>query len=105
MFTEQEIKKMSRKNLSIDQFLALVARINGKQMFSREYISGLDNGTFLGVHKDKDGRYYRMHLKKIWIKHYSLSYRTTKTKSGKGRVGDEILISSFPLPKGAVIKK
>lgn len=103
--TGKEIKKMPRKNLSVDEFLALAKNIEPKVRFSRKQIYSLENGAFLGVHRDKKGKWYRLHLKKIWIKYYQLPYRTTKTANGKARIGKEMLISNMPLPRGPVLRK
>lgn len=101
-----EIEKMPRKDVSIDQFLEICARfddpvVNG---ISREFVSKMDHGAFLGVYSlDKGKTFVRLHLKTIWIKPYTLSYRTTKTKDGKARPGRELLISNMPLPKQKIV--
>jgi len=102
--TEKEIKKMPRKNLSVDQFLTLAKRIEPTaKLLSRKKIYSLEQGTFLGVHKSKKGKWYRLHLKKIWIRYYQLPYTITKTAGGKARVGREMIISNMPLPKGSIV--
>jgi len=93
------IAKMPKKNLSVDQFLTLAKRVEPTaKLLSRKKIYSLEQGAFLGVHRDKKGKWHRLHLKKIWIKYFSKSYGTTH------KVGKEILIASFPLPRGSVIQ-
>jgi len=101
--SQREIKKMPIKNLSVDQFIALAKKVEPGIKLSLKKIRSLKHGAFLGVHRSKKGKWYRMHLKKIWIKYYQLPYRTTKTINGKARIGREMLISNMPLPKGPVI--
>ena len=103
--TQKEIEKMPRKNLSVDQFIALAKKIEPQIKLDRKKLYFLEQGEFLGVHRTKRGKWYRMHLKKIWIKYYQRPYRTTKTKDGRARIGREMLISSMPLPPGPVIEK
>ena len=69
----------------------------------RKQFEKIQNGEFLAVHRTNNGNWRRIHLKKIFFKPYELNYRTTKTKNGKGRIGKELMISNFPLPKGRVV--
>ena len=101
--SREVIKKMSRKNMSVDQFLVLAKRFEPKAEFYRKQIYSLENGAFLGIHKDKKGKWHRLHLKKIWIKYFQVPYRTTKTANGKARIGLEMIISNMSLPRGSVI--
>jgi len=99
---------MPIKDLSVDQFIKLAKRIEPGVKFPPAHYyfwHNFPNGAFLGVYRNKKGKWYRMYLKKIWIKYYQLPYRTTKTADGKARVGREMLISSMPLPRGPVIEK
>lgn len=97
MFTQKQIEKMSRKNLSVDQFLTMAKRCYPEVKLSRNKLFKLEAGTFLGIQKTKRGKWYRLFLKKIWITPIGLSYRTTD----KVREGKEIIISPFPLPKNS----
>lgn len=99
--TSEQIKTFRRINMSIDQFMKHCERFSAVP--TRESVARLDNGAFLAVWKKENGVMVRIHLKKIFFKPYSLKYRTTKTKSGKYREGEEILISSFPFPRGSVV--
>jgi hypothetical protein len=100
--TGREIGNLRRRNVSARQFLAMSARL-GCPLEPGQF-DAMPNGEFLGVHSADEGRtYVRLHLKKIWLKPYSLSYRTTKTRSGRAREGREIMIANFPLPRGPVV--
>lgn len=99
--TSEEIAKLPRKSMSIKQFIEHAGRFGAK--IPEENISRLQNGEFLGVWINESGKAHRLHLKTIWIKPYTLSYRNTKTKNGKAREGREILISNFKLPRGSVV--
>ena len=101
MFTQKQISQMPAKNVSIDQFIKMVDGIDQKWLIDR--LRKLDNGEFLAIWRNKDKKWYRLHLKKIWIRRYQLPYRTIKTKDGKARIGREMLISSIPLPRGKII--
>lgn len=103
MFTQKEIAKMPMLNVSADRFLSMSRKINPDIPFNKKDILRLDNGAFLGIYKNKEDKWFRLHLKTIWIKHFNLSYRTTKTKDGKERVGKELIISNMPLPRGPVV--
>jgi hypothetical protein len=108
-----EIRKLRAKYVGADWFVDMIVRTgdapellkHGETRF-REHVHNLPAGEFLAVWKNpKTNKLYRLHLKKVWIKPYTLSYRNTKTKDGKARAGNEILISSFPLPRGGVVDK
>lgn len=101
MFTEAQIRKMPGVDMTVTEAVAHFKRFGVR--VSERKLWKLGNGAYLGVWKQEDGRMVRLHLKTIWIKPYSLSYRNTKTKNGKAREGREILISNFPLPKGPVV--
>ena len=103
MISEKRIKKMTRENLSVDQFIKIARRLSPDIKVFRNKIYSLGNGAFLGVRKSKRGKWYRMHLKTIWIMPYTCLYGTTKTKNGKVRIGRELLISNRPLPKGETV--
>lgn len=103
--SSEEIEKLPRRNVSIKQFLEICARFDDPiaKGVTAKGLAKLGNGAFLGVHSfDNRKTYRRLHLKTIWFKPYTLSYRTTKTKDGKARRGRELLISSFPLPRGKI---
>jgi len=96
--TLEEVAKMSRKNVSIEQFLKLSKRIAPNVKVDPEKIFELGNGAFLGIHRNEKGKFYRLHLQTIWIKKFKKSYSCHKNiKQGK-----EILISNFKLPDGPV---
>lgn len=103
--TTKQISKLRRRNVSIEKFLEICARFNDPRAraITTAQLRKLGNGCFLGVHSLDEGKTYeRLHLKTVWFKKYSLKYGTSKTKDGKSKVGDEIFISSFPLPRGKV---
>lgn len=94
---------MARKNMTVDQFIKFAKRIYPDIKLTIKNFEFLENGEFLGIFKTKREKWYRIHLQKIFIKKYSLLYRTTRTKDKKAREGKELLISNMPLPKGPVI--
>lgn len=95
---EKEVKALPVKELRPAEFQTLCRRL--KVPMGMKKIMALDNMQFLGIYSPDEGRtFVRLHLRKFWIKPYTLSYRTTKTKNGKARVGREIIISSVPLPR------
>ena len=91
-----------RKNMSVDQFISFVAKKDPEVRLDRSKLEAMDDGAVLAVHQNADGKRVRIHLKKIFIYPYKLSYRNTKTANGKAREGREILISSFPISKKAL---
>lgn len=99
MFTQEEVEKMPRQNITAEQF---IKRADIEQEWIKEEIRNLDNGTFLAVsYNKKSKKYSRLHLKSIWVKKFNLNYSCHKDiKKGK-----ELLISNLPLPKGDVVQK
>lgn len=102
--TAEEISILPIKEVSCQQFLKIAKRfLPPEEMctLSVRLVNELEHGDYLGVHKTNSGKMYRLHLKKLWIKEFSLSYSVHKnTKKGK-----ELLISNMPLPPGPVVKK
>lgn len=99
--TSSEVKRFPRKNLTINEALALLKKFSVP--ITKKKLSSLPNGTFLAVHKAENGRMVRLHLKTIYMRTFDMNYRTTKTKDGQGRKEKELLISSVPLPKGKIL--
>lgn len=106
--TKKEIQALPRRNVSIKQFLEICGHFDDKTPafigLTAKHLAKLGNCAFLCVHSVDGGKTYkRLHLKTIWKKPYTLSYRTYKTKDGKTRAGHELLISNMPLPRGKVV--
>lgn len=103
-FTPEDIAKMTRKNITADSFFNLAELDNRSEYGKRiiEKVNNMDHGEFLAAwFNKKNNKWYRLHLKSIWFKPFTLNYSChQKIKKGK-----EILISNHPLPKGDVIKR
>ncbi len=100
--TEAEIKKMTRKNLTADEFISLCASFLGtkQKRLLKGKVKLLKNGSFLGIYKNKKGKWYRLHLQNIFFKRFDMNY---SAKAGKRYLGKEIIISNMRLPKGSVV--
>ncbi len=99
-WTHEKIKKLPRKNMSIDEFINNAKRFGVK--ISRAHMNKIEDGTFLGVWKQKNGRFVRIHLQKIFFKTFNLQWSVTNKKGKKGRIGKELLISNMRLPRGDI---
>ena len=99
-FSPDEIAKLKRKNMSLDEFVAHAARFGVK--ISRSKMAKLDNGEFLGVWQKENGEYVRIHLQTIFFKRFYLQWQVTNSKGKKGRIGKELLISNIRLPRGTI---
>ena len=99
MFTPKEVAKMPRKNITAEKFIEL-AELD-KKWFTKQ-LNNFNNGQFLAVwFNKKNKKWYRLHLKSIWFKPFTLNYSCHQDiKKGK-----ELLISNHPLPKGDVVKR
>lgn len=98
----EELVKYRRRDMSVDQFIAFAAKKDPESRLNRTKLERMPAGSILAILQKEDGTRVRIHLKKIWITPYTLSYRNTKTQDGKARKGKELLISNFPISKKAL---
>lgn len=99
MFTPEQICKMPRRNIKAEDFIKL-AEIKDKRFI--DSVKSCYNGDFLAVwFNKKNSRWYRLHLKSMWFKPFTLKYSCHKDI----RQGKELLISNLELPKGSVMIK
>jgi len=98
-----DVAKLKEKIVTVDRFVKICSAFPDRgfdEKTLRDALKDLPHGSFLGIHSTDHGKTYkRLHLKKIWIRPYTLSYRTTKTEDAKARTGRELLIANFKLPK------
>lgn len=95
---EEEIKKLPRKNISVDKFYELSKRM-GVNITKRK-IHSMGNGAFLCIYSKNEGKtFIRLHLKMFWIKQFNMKYSNhPSSKSGR-----ELLMSNLPLPQGRIV--
>lgn len=72
-----------------------------KGNWDKEKILKLKHGTCPGGYIDKNGKAWCIMISTVYFKKFSLIYSTHEKDR---HVGQELLISSFPLPRGPVIK-
>lgn len=101
-FDKETIDNAPIKWMSPKSFLRKIKRAAPEKQFNEKKILNMDHGEHAGCILGKDGIFYVIRIKRIYIKPYTLKYSTHTSDRHEGK---EILISNFPLPKGPVMKK
>lgn len=95
------LKVAKKKYMSPEQYLRFMKRKAPDIDWDAQKILDLPAGFCPGGYIDKNGKMFAVIIRRIYFKTFNMTY-STHTKDR--HIGKEILISSFPLPRGPVIK-